>query len=78
MVLADKFNEDFYHYNRIYAKAAGISTSLLNALEKKFLLAIDFQLFVSRKDLEEGYQMIEKNFKEMKPAIGMLEEELVR
>ncbi|KAL3516095.1 hypothetical protein ACH5RR_022997 [Cinchona calisaya] len=46
-MLAAKFVEDECYNNAYYAKVGGISTSEINRLEMKLLVAVDFRLHVS-------------------------------
>ena len=47
MLIAIKFNNDFYYDNSFYSKIGGISLNDFNLLEKEFLFLINFHLFIT-------------------------------
>ena len=54
LLLAIKYNEDFYYTNEHYAKVGGVSLEELNQLEYFTFLLLDFNLFIS-DDLYQKY-----------------------
>ena len=46
IILAIKYNEDFYDDNQYFAKVGGVTLAEINVLEKVFLDLLDFRLFV--------------------------------
>ena len=52
LVISSKFTEDFFDTNSYYAHVGGIETHELNALEREFLNAINFELYVSPKEFQ--------------------------
>ena len=47
LILAIKYNEDFYYNNEYYAKVGGVTLDELNILEYKSFQLIEFNLFIS-------------------------------
>ena len=47
MLIAIKFNSDFYYDNFFFSKIGGIALSEFNKLEKEFLFLINYQLYIS-------------------------------
>lgn len=52
LTVAAKFHDDVFYSNAFYAKAGGVSTAELNALEGQFLDMIDWKLRVSPEEFE--------------------------
>ncbi|CAG9327625.1 unnamed protein product [Blepharisma stoltei] len=52
LVVAAKYSEDKYYKNSYYAKVGGIQVSDFNNLEKKFLMLLDFDLYISNEQYE--------------------------
>lgn len=46
VMIATKYSQDFYYTNKHYSKVGGISEDDMNKLEREFLEAIDFGLYV--------------------------------
>ena len=61
ILVAIKYNEDKIYNNSFYSKVAGISMKELNALENKFLIIIDFDLFISKEVYEKYYNYLNYN-----------------
>ena len=55
LLIAMKYNEDFFYTNKFYSNVAGLKCSELNKLELKFVTEIKFDLFVD-KNLYEKYK----------------------
>ena len=60
IVLAIKYNEDFYYTQSFLAKIGGISTIELERLELKFAFAIEFQFYVKKSLFDKYYLAINK------------------
>lgn len=57
LVLACKFNNDFYYKNSYYAKIGGLKAEEFNVLEKDFLVDyVQFSLYVSQETYDEYLQ----------------------
>jgi len=57
LVVACKFNNDFYYKNSYYAKIGGLKAEEFNVLEKQFLVDyVDFSLYVSQETYNEYLQ----------------------
>lgn len=57
LVIACKFNNDFYYKNSYYAKIGGLKADEFNALEREFLLDyVQFSLYVSHETYNEYVQ----------------------
>jgi len=57
LVVACKFNNDFYYKNSYYAKIGGLKAEEFNVLEKEFLVDyVDFSLYVSQETYNEYLQ----------------------
>jgi hypothetical protein len=52
MLLATKNHDDIFRTNAYYAKVGGVTVKELNALEKCFLLALDWKLHVPSEEYE--------------------------
>eukprot|EP01063_Lacrimia_lanifica_P032579 TRINITY_DN558_c0_g4_i2.p1 TRINITY_DN558_c0_g4~~TRINITY_DN558_c0_g4_i2.p1 ORF type:complete len:241 (+),score=99.79 TRINITY_DN558_c0_g4_i2:63-785(+) len=52
VVVAEKYLKDAFLLNTYYAKVCGITVSELNVIEREFLLAIDWNLFVEEHQLD--------------------------
>ena len=55
LLIAIKYNEDYYYTNKFYSNVSGLKCSELNKLELKFSTEIKFDLFVD-KNLYEKYK----------------------
>jgi len=55
LLIAIKYNEDFFYTNKFYSNVAGLKCSELNKLELKFVTDLNFDLFVD-KNLFEKYK----------------------
>ena len=55
LLLAIKYNEDYFYTNKFYSNVSGLKCSELNKLELKFSTEIKFDLFVD-KNLYEKYK----------------------
>ena len=62
LILAIKYNQDFYYTNAYYAKVGGVSVDELNAIEYFAFQLIDFNLFV-KKDIYQNYLEFISNYK---------------
>ena len=60
IVLAIKYNEDYYDDNAYFSKVGGVSLTEMNDLEREFLTILDYKLFVN----EDLYKIYEDNFNE--------------
>ena len=60
IIIAVKYNEDFYDDNNYFAKVGGISLSEINSLEKEFLNLINFGLYVSSDIFEKYHKYLKK------------------
>lgn len=58
MVIATKYNEDYFNDNSFYAKVGGVSLSEMNLLEREFLILLEYECYIN-KDLYKNY---EENF----------------
>jgi len=57
LVVACKFNNDFYYKNSYYAKIGGLKAEEFNVLEKEFLVDyVNFSLYVSQETYNEYLQ----------------------
>jgi len=57
LVIACKFNNDFYYKNSYYAKIGGLKAEEFNVLEKEFLVDyVNFSLYVSQETYNEYLQ----------------------
>jgi len=57
LVLACKYNDDYYYKNSYYSKIGGVKTEEFNHLEQEFLLNyIEFSLYVDPKTYSDYYQ----------------------
>lgn len=65
LVVATKYSEDKYYKNSYYAKIGGIQINDLNSLEKKFLLLLDFDLFVTHEQFENFTKTIKSTARAM-------------
>ena len=54
MIVAIKYNEDFFYSNEVYAKLGGLTVKELKYLEFQFLILIKFNLFIE-KELFDKY-----------------------
>ena len=52
IIIAIKYNQDILYNNSYYAKVGGISAKDLNKLEYRFLLFINFNLFVRNEEFQ--------------------------
>ncbi|KAJ9438962.1 hypothetical protein DIPPA_15014 [Diplonema papillatum] len=52
VLIAAKLHDDTYYSNEYYAKIAGLSLTALDELEQTVLLALSFDLYVSREEYE--------------------------
>ena len=50
-IVACKFHDDKFYSNGYYAQIGGISLSNFNLLERKFMIGIDWNLFISTDEL---------------------------
>jgi hypothetical protein len=55
LLIAIKYNEDYFYTNKFYSNVSGLKCSELNKLELKFSTEIKFDLFVD-KNLYEKYK----------------------
>jgi hypothetical protein len=55
LLIAIKYNEDYFYTNKFYSNVSGLKCSELNKLELKFVTEIKFDLFVD-KNLYEKYK----------------------
>jgi hypothetical protein len=55
MLLAIKYNEDYYYSNKYYARVGGISLCELNELEYYLLILLEFDIFID-DDVYEKYE----------------------
>ena len=55
LLIAIKYNEDYFYTNKFYSNVSGLKCSELNKLELKFATEIKFDLFVD-KNLYEKYK----------------------
>ena len=55
LLIAIKYNEDFFYTNKFYSNVASLKCSELNKLELKFVTDLNFDLFVD-KNLFEKYK----------------------
>ena len=55
LLIAIKYNEDYFYTNKFYSNVSGLKCSELNKLELKFVTDLQFELFVDSK-LYEKYE----------------------
>ncbi|XP_073063445.1 LOW QUALITY PROTEIN: cyclin-P3-1 [Primulina eburnea] len=53
VMVAAKFMDDAFFNNAYYARVGGVSTTEMNKLERRFLFAVDFRLYVSVQTFEK-------------------------
>jgi len=58
IILAIKYNEDYFDDNQYFSKVGGVSLTEINTLEREFLKIIDYRLFVN----ENLFKVYEDNF----------------
>eukprot|EP01059_Diplonema_ambulator_P011529 TRINITY_DN21489_c0_g1_i1.p1 TRINITY_DN21489_c0_g1~~TRINITY_DN21489_c0_g1_i1.p1 ORF type:complete len:190 (+),score=36.60 TRINITY_DN21489_c0_g1_i1:37-570(+) len=52
VLAAAKYHDDVRYSNAFFAKVGGVRTSSLNSLEREFLSALDFDLYISQAEYE--------------------------
>lgn len=57
-LLASKVFSDSFFFNDFYAKVGGINTAEMNVLEVDFLLLIQWDLVITRKELQTSYRAL--------------------
>ena len=55
MIIAIKYNEDYFYSTEVYAKLGGVTVQELNFLEIQFLSLIKFSLFVEKNLYDKYY-----------------------
>ena len=60
VVLAIKYNEDYFDDNDFFGKVGGISTEEMNTLERDFLILMDYKMYIP----EDLFRIYEENFEE--------------
>ena len=61
VLLAIKYNEDFFYDNKYYSEIAGVKIKELKLIEYNFLVLVDFNLFV-KNEVYENYCENLENF----------------
>jgi hypothetical protein len=60
IIIAIKYNEDLYYYNKYYAKIAGVTPKELQKMEGEFLRLIKFELYINKKIFDKYRNYINK------------------
>lgn len=60
IIIAIKYNEDLYYYNKYYAKIVGVTPKELQKMEGEFLRLIKFELYINKKIFDKYKNYINK------------------